>query len=136
LSDFAFSHSQDPERTSQDDAPFSTVPHRRKNFIEPSVWYRTDGYRSRIIIFADDRLMLGERAMRKPDPELLPIQRPRCPTCQARMLALGVEDAPDGFESRIFRCGRCHRTETRLLAADPMKTGAVGWLSGELGRPE
>ena len=74
--------------------------------------------------------------MRKPDPELLPVHRPRCPRCQARMLTLGVEDAPDGFENRTFGCRKCHRTETRLLAADPMKTGAVGWLSGELGRQE
>ena len=104
--------------------------------MEISVGCRTDGYRSRIVIFAYDRLILGERAMRKPDPELLPIQRPRCPTCQARMLTLGVEDAPDGFESRTFACRKCHRTETRWLAAGPMKAGAVGWLSGELGRPE
>jgi hypothetical protein len=75
--------------------------------------------------------------MRRPDPELLPIQRPRCPTCQTRMVTLGSEDAPDGFESRTFECRKCHRTETRLLAADPLKTGgALGWLSGELGRPE
>jgi hypothetical protein len=52
------------------------------------------------------------------------------------MLTLGVEDAPDGFENRTFGCRKCHRTETRLLAADPMKGGAVGWLSGELGQPE
>jgi len=52
------------------------------------------------------------------------------------MLTLGVEDGPDGFESRTFGCLKCHRTETRLLAADPMKTGAVGWLSDVLGRPE
>jgi hypothetical protein len=80
--------------------------------------------------------MLGVRAMRKPDQELLPIQRPRCPGCQVRMLTVGVADAPDGFETRTFGCRKCHRTETRLLAADPMKTGAMGWLSGELGRPE
>ena len=75
--------------------------------------------------------------MRKPDPELLPIQRPRCPKCQMRMLTIGIEDdAPDGFENRTFECLRCHHTETKLLAADPLKTGALGWLSGELGRPE
>jgi len=74
--------------------------------------------------------------MRKPDPELLPIQRPRCPTCQTRMLTVGVEDAPGGFENRTFECLKCHHTETRLLAADPMKTGTTGWLLGELARPE
>jgi tRNA(Ile2) C34 agmatinyltransferase TiaS len=64
--------------------------------------------------------------MRKPDPELLPIQRPRCPTCQARMLILGVEDAPDGFESRTFRCRKCHRTETRLPGSRPDEDGRGG----------
>jgi hypothetical protein len=37
------------------------------------------------------------------------------------MVTLGIEDAPDGFESRTFGCRKCHRAETRLLAADPMK---------------
>jgi hypothetical protein len=73
--------------------------------------------------------------MRKPGPELLPIQRPRCPRCQARMLTIKVEDAPDGFENRTFGCPKCSHTETKALAADPLKTGAAsGWLSGELGR--
>ena len=74
--------------------------------------------------------------MRKPDPELLPIQRPHCPVCQTRMTTIGVEDAPDGFETRSFECRKCRHTETRVLAADPLKTGATGWLSGELGTPE
>jgi hypothetical protein len=72
--------------------------------------------------------------MRKPDPELLPIQRPRCPQCQARMLTTKVANAPDGFENRTFECPKCHHTETRLLSADPLKGGAAGWLAGELGR--
>jgi hypothetical protein len=74
--------------------------------------------------------------MLKPDPELLPIQRPRCPKCQARMLTTKVENAADGYESRTFGCHKCRHTETKLLAADPLKTGATGWLSGELGRQE
>jgi len=45
--------------------------------------------------------------MRKLDPELLPIQRPRCPKCQARMMSVGTEDAPDGFEKRTFECLKC-----------------------------
>jgi len=31
------------------------------------------------------------------------------------MVTLGIEDAPDGFESRTFGCRKCHRAETRLL---------------------
>jgi hypothetical protein len=72
--------------------------------------------------------------MRRPDPELLPIQRPRCPRCQVRLLTTAVKDAADGFENRTFECHKCHHAETRLLAADPLKAGGVGWLSGELGR--
>jgi hypothetical protein len=50
------------------------------------------------------------------------------------MLTIKVENASDGYESRTFGCQKCHHTKTKLLAADPLKTGAAGWLSGELGR--
>jgi hypothetical protein len=72
--------------------------------------------------------------MQKPDPELLPIQRPRCPKCQARMKNAGVLDGPRGFEKRAFECPKCGTSEIRMLASDPLKSGALGWLSGELGR--
>jgi hypothetical protein len=71
----------------------------------------------------------------KPDPELLPMQRPRCPKCRARMLTADLSPGPDGFESRTFECLRCNHTEKRILASDPLKSAAVGWLSGEPGRP-
>jgi hypothetical protein len=71
----------------------------------------------------------------KPDPELLPIQRPRCPKCGARMLTTDLSPGPDGFESRTFACLRCNHTEKKTLASDPLKSVAVGWLSGELSRP-
>jgi hypothetical protein len=71
---------------------------------------------------------------KKPDPELLPINRPRCPKCQMRMITAAVLDGPQGFEQRTFKCTKCARTDTQLLVADPLKSNAVGWLSGELGR--
>jgi tRNA(Ile2) C34 agmatinyltransferase TiaS len=71
---------------------------------------------------------------KKPDPELLPIHRPRCPNCQTRMMTAAVLDGPQGFEQRTFKCSKCARTETQMLVADPLKSNAVGWLSGELGR--
>jgi tRNA(Ile2) C34 agmatinyltransferase TiaS len=74
--------------------------------------------------------------MRKPDPELLPIQRPRCPKCQLRMKTAGVLDGPRGFEKRAFECRKCGTAEIRMLASDPLKTDALGWLSGELGRSD
>jgi tRNA(Ile2) C34 agmatinyltransferase TiaS len=71
---------------------------------------------------------------KKTDPELLPIQRPRCPHCQTRMITDAVSDGPEGFEQRTFRCLKCAHTEKQRLVADPLKSDAVGWLSGELGR--
>jgi hypothetical protein len=51
------------------------------------------------------------------------------------MMSVGIEDAPDGFEKRTFECLNFQRAEARLLIADPMKSNAMGWLTGELGKP-
>ncbi len=67
------------------------------------------------------------------EPELLPIERPRCPKCQRRMKTASVSHGPKGFEKRAFECSKCGQSETRMLA-DPLKTDALRWLSGELGR--
>jgi len=73
--------------------------------------------------------------MAKPDPELLPIQRPRCLKCSMRVIATDVTPTPCGFEHRTFECLKCGHSETRRLAADPVKTHAAdGWLKGELGQ--
>jgi hypothetical protein len=76
--------------------------------------------------------------MTKPDPELLPIHRPRCPRCTMRMISAAVEKAPrKGFENRTFECFKCGHTETKMMAADPVTTGiAKGWLNGELASKE
>jgi hypothetical protein len=75
--------------------------------------------------------------MRKPDPELLPIQRPRCPRCQMHMVTTAVSPDAQGYENRTFECLKCHHLETRLMVADPIKSSAAtGWLAGELGRFE
>jgi hypothetical protein len=70
----------------------------------------------------------------KPDPELLTASRPRCPKCQMRMLTVDVSPGPEGFERRTFECRRCGQTDSQMIACDPLKSDAVGWLSGELGR--
>jgi hypothetical protein len=49
------------------------------------------------------------------------------------MTTMSVSDEPNGFESRAFECSKCGHSETRKLASDPLKTDALGWLSGELG---
>jgi hypothetical protein len=74
-------------------------------------------------------------AMAEPDPELLPIQRPRCPKCSMRMITAAVVPSSTGFEDRTFECMKCNHTVAKTMAVDPVMTGvAKGWLSGELGR--
>jgi hypothetical protein len=70
----------------------------------------------------------------KPDPELLPIHRPRCPNCQTRMITAAVSSGPEGFEHRTFECLKCTHTETRNVACDPL-SDAAGWIASELRPP-
>ena len=73
--------------------------------------------------------------MRKPDPELLPAHRPRCPDCQTRMITVSVSEGPEGFEHRILECQKCAHTETRIVACDPLKSDAMGGTESELRPP-
>jgi hypothetical protein len=111
-------------------AGFEKMEWPRFNFVLIlGVGHRTDG-------FSDCGYSLAIVAnWRKPDPELLPIHRPRCPKCEMRMRTARVSDGPKGFENRVFECAKCGHTETRAFASDPLNSDALGWLSGELGRP-
>ena len=71
----------------------------------------------------------------RPDPELLPIHRPRCPDCQTRMITVAIAPGPEGFEQRTFECRRCGHSEAVILASDPLKSDAAGWIVGELRPP-
>ena len=73
--------------------------------------------------------------MIKPDPELLPIKRPLCPRCQARMLTVDVSPGPEGFEHRTFECAKCGYGEESVTVCDPLRSNAVGWTEGELKPP-
>jgi hypothetical protein len=42
---------------------------------------------------------------------------------------------PGGFEHRTFECASCNHVEKIAIALDPMKSGDVGWLVGELHPP-
>jgi hypothetical protein len=66
---------------------------------------------------------------------LLAIQRLRCPKCQTRMMLARISPGPTGFELRTFECATCNRVEKIAIASDPMKSGDVGWLVGELQAP-
>ena len=73
---------------------------------------------------------------KRPDPELLPVHRPRCPRCQVRMLAIGVSTGPEGFEHRLFECPKCKHTEEKILASDPLGSSATGSLNNDLQPPK
>ena len=65
------------------------------------------------------------------------IERPRCPTCQLRMMPVRIEAGPSGFDIRTFECVKCNHVRSKLVVNDPMKSGgAQGWLAGELRTPE
>ena len=66
---------------------------------------------------------------------LLAIQQLRCPKCQTRMMLARVSPAPNGFDLRTFDCPKCDHVEKIEIASDPMKSGDVGWLVGELQPP-
>jgi hypothetical protein len=65
----------------------------------------------------------------------LAIQRLHCPKCRARMTLARISLGPTGFELRTFDCSKCDHVEKIVIASDPMKSGDVGWLVGELQPP-
>ncbi|SDO09206.1 hypothetical protein SAMN05444050_3196 [Afipia sp. GAS231] len=72
----------------------------------------------------------------KPDPELLPTHRPRCPGCQMRMVSTAVTDVAEGFEDRTFECRKCGHVETRRMLATPLLSpAAVAWTDISLKPP-
>jgi hypothetical protein len=46
------------------------------------------------------------------------------------MITAAVSDGTEGFEHRTFKCVKC------AMASDPLRSNAVGWLEGELGRSD
>ena len=63
------------------------------------------------------------------------IERLRCSRCHTRMMVERVSLGPIGFEHRLFECPKCDHVEISVIASDPFKSKAAGWLAGELRSP-
>jgi hypothetical protein len=68
------------------------------------------------------------------EPSLLPIERPRCPKCQGRMMLARIEPGPAHSDLRTFECPKCECV-LRTLVEDPLKSGK-GWQHSGLRPPE
>jgi hypothetical protein len=51
------------------------------------------------------------------------------------MIVADISPGPDGFEHRKFECRKCGHIESEVVACDPLRSDAIGWLSGELVGP-
>ena len=56
----------------------------------------------------------------RPEPSLIPIPRPSCPTCQRRMALIRIGLDCNGPDLRIFECSNCGHVCGRT-ASDPVK---------------
>jgi hypothetical protein len=73
-------------------------------------------------------------AFARPEPSLIPIERPRCPTCEGRMRLTGIESGPNGSDLRTFECAKCEHVH-KVLAEDPMKSTKAQWQNSNLNPP-
>ena len=69
------------------------------------------------------------------EPSLIPIERPRCPACQGRMMLARIEPSPGGADLRTFECPKCERVQ-KMLVEDPLRSANTGWMAGGLRPPK
>jgi len=63
-------------------------------------------------------------AYNRPEPSLLPIERPRCPRCHGRMMLARIEPgAAAGSDLRTFECPKCEH----VIRGHPMKASRHHW---------
>jgi hypothetical protein len=55
-----------------------------------------------------------------PDPSLLPIERPRCPKCEGRMMLARIELDTNSSALRTFECSACEHVQ-KVLAEDTVR---------------
>jgi hypothetical protein len=65
-------------------------------------------------------------------PQLLPTERPPCPTCRERMDLQRIDPGIRGFENRVFECGRCYTMKTVPATIDRMKSPNAKWPESPL----
>ena len=58
-------------------------------------------------------------------PQLLPTERPRCPTCRECMDLQRVDPGMRGFENRVFECGTCYTMKAVPAAIGRTKSRSV-----------
>jgi hypothetical protein len=51
------------------------------------------------------------------------------------MITAAVSDGPEGFD-RTFKCLKCAHTDRLVLASEPLKSDATGWIKSELQPPK
>jgi hypothetical protein len=71
--------------------------------------------------------------MRKTDSEPSPAKQLRCPRREARIATAGTSEGSNALK-RLVGGPKWGHIENNAVVSDPLKS-AVGWLSGELGRP-
>jgi hypothetical protein len=64
----------------------------------------------------------------RPDPTLIPIERPRCRRCQTRMMLARIEPYGEGSEKRTFECSKCSAVESTVVS-DPISSEAIARLT-------
>ena len=69
------------------------------------------------------------------EPSLLPIERPRCPKCQARMMLARIELGPNHSDLRTFECPKCEHVH-KMVVEDPMTSAKPRWQNSGLRAPE
>ena len=71
----------------------------------------------------------------RPEPSLIPIQRPPCPMCQGRMMLTLIVPGPAHFDTRTFECSKCEHVH-QVLVEDPLQPANTSWMAAGLKPPE
>jgi hypothetical protein len=68
------------------------------------------------------------------DPSPLPIERPCCPKCHARMTLARIGSGPNGSDVWIFQGSKREQVH-KILAEDLIESTKAQWHNGRLASP-